>query len=428
VSKGNTVEGKIEKAIIVGIHIKGHKKDRYITSLKELTLLCETAGVSVSKSYLVSRDYIDSKFVLGTGKAKELLDFAKANDIRLIIFDEQLSPVQERNLRKYYDFKVLDRVEIILDIFAKHAATNEAKLQIELAQLGYLLPRLTRMWVHLCRQEGGVGVRGPGETQIEIDRRRIREKIHLLGKKLEEVRKHRIVLRKNREKQLLHTFALVGYTNAGKTSLLNRLTDSDSYVEDKLFCTLDPLSRQLVLSNGQMVILTDTVGFISRLPHFLIEAFKSTLEEVVESDYLLHVIDGSDENVFEKIKAVELVLSDDLNITDKEIVYVINKVDSMTKEMMNEIELRFSNCIFISAKTGKGTEQLKEVLMKLLKSKSNECYFFIPMDKLENTKFLYSKAVVVKEKYSAEGVYILAEVSNDVRGKLKDFEVKHADF
>ncbi|OVE74255.1 GTPase HflX, partial [bacterium B13(2017)] len=308
---------KIERTILIGIHIKGKKRENFWESLKELEQLAITAGILVIEKILVSKNYIDSKFVIGTGKAKEILEYAKANDVQVIIVDEQLSPVQERNLRKYFQIKVLDRVELILDIFAKHANTHESKIQIELAQLKYLLPRLTRMWVHLSRQIGGVGVRGPGETQIEIDRRRIREKIHLHKNKLEEIRKIRELQRQSRVKSNLSRVCLIGYTNAGKSSILNSLTGANAVVEDQLFCTLDSMSRKLDLPNNRTIVISDTVGFIRNLPHFLVEAFKSTLEEVIEADLLLNVIDGTDENIDNKMLAVEDVLIKELNIRDK---------------------------------------------------------------------------------------------------------------
>lgn len=418
------LEQKKEKAIIVAIHIKKEKKEKSLISLRELEFLAATADLKIVKEFVVSRDYIDSKFVIGTGKAEEILEYASSNNIQLIIFDEQLTPVQERNLRKFFNFKVLDRVELILDIFAKNARTHEARIQIELAQLKYLLPRLTRMWEHLSRQIGGVGVRGPGETQIEIDRRRIREKIHVLNNKLEGVRKNRRVQRKNREKNKEKRFALVGYTNAGKTSLLNLLTEADALVKNMLFCTLDPLSRKFKLNDGRVVLLTDTVGFITKLPHFMVESFKATLDEVFEADCLIHVIDGSDPDLLIKIDAVNSVLFDELKLVDKWVINIINKSDLISDSRRVLIEEKVVNPVFISVKTGDGIDELEYKMIDFLEKGAIKYYYYFPMNELKNSSPLYTKASIFNEEYKDDGLYIEALVPIELQGLLKKFEVR----
>jgi len=415
---------KKEKAIIIAIHIKRDKKEKTIISLRELEFLAATADLEIFKEFVVSRDYIDPKFVIGTGKAKEILDYANKNNINLIIFNEQLTPVQERNLRKFFNFKVLDRVELILDIFARNARTHEARIQIELAQLKYLLPRLTRMWEHLSRQVGGVGVRGPGETQIEIDRRRIREKIHVLNNKLEEVRKNRSVQRKHREKNKEKRFALVGYTNAGKTSLLNLLTGADSLVENMLFCTLDPLSRKFELSDGRFVLLTDTVGFITKLPHFMVESFKATLDEVFEADCLIHVIDGSDPDMLVKIDAVNTVLFDELKLSDKSLINIINKSDLISDSLRDVIKEKVENPIFISVLTKDGISELESKMIDFLEKGATKYYYHFPMNELKYSQHLYNKASIFNEEYKDDGLHIEALVPVELQGFLKKFEVR----
>lgn len=412
-----------EKALLIGIHIKGKKREPFLDSLEELDRLADTAGLEVVDSILVSRDYIDSKFVIGTGKAEELKDLAIELKTNVIIFDEPLSPVQEKNLRKFFEIKLLDRTELILDIFAFRASSYEAKIQIELAQLKYLLPRLTRMWVHLSRQIGGVGVRGPGETQIEIDRRRIREKIHLYQNKLKDIAKQRMLQRQARTRSNIPRISLVGYTNAGKTSLMNLISGTEAKAEDQLFCTLDSLSRQITLPDSREILITDTVGFIQKLPHFLVEAFKSTLEEVVESDILLHLVDASDKNIQLKISEVEKVLHDELNIENKPTLIVFNKTDMLEEEELLSLKSNYPEAIFISVHNNEGLELMTKEISRLLSFANLIESYMIPMNKLNILNELYQRdAKVLEEEYTEDGVLIKAEVSKETSGRLAAYK------
>jgi GTP-binding protein HflX len=417
-----------EQAILVGIHIKGSDRRESEQSLDELALLSDTAEVAVCRRFLVSRKSISRTLVIGSGKAEEIREESRRLGVKVIIFDEQLTPLQEKNLQQFFEVKILDRVELILDIFARRAMTHEAKIQIELAQLRYMLPRLTRMWVHLSRQLGGVGVRGPGETQIEIDRRRIREKIHQHKLKLEEIRKIRTTQRQNRSRSEVHRIALVGYTNAGKSTLLNRLTHSHSRVEDKLFCTLDPVTRRLELPDRHEIILTDTVGFINKLPHFLIEAFKATLEEVNESELLLHVLDGSAPSLERNIRAVNRVLFEELLIRDKEIRLVINKNDRLPPERRAELQKQYPEAVFISAATGEGIGTLMQCIEQFIERRTRVVCFFFPMNRLHSAHELREAAVVLSEKFTPDGVRLKARVDAKIHGMLKQYEIESADF
>ncbi|EKD26071.1 MAG: GTP-binding protein protease modulator [uncultured bacterium] len=418
-----------EKAVLIGIHIKGEKREPVAESLEELKSLAETAEAEVIKTFMVSRDYISSKFVLGKGKGHELVEFIRKEKANIVIFDMQLSPIQVKNLRDLFQIKVIDKVELILDIFTKRAQTHEAQIQIELAQLHYTLPRLTRMWQHLSRQAGGIGVtgpgaKGPGEKQIEIDRRRIKEKIQLHKSRLEEIKKSRALQRQQRVKTNILHFSIVGYTNAGKSSLLNRLTNAEAFVKDQLFSTLDPLSRKLDLDNGTSIILTDTVGFINNLPLFLIESFKATLEEVIDADYLIHVVDGANPDFEKKISAVNKVLFEDLKIHGKEIITVINKIDKITDEQKNIISNKIQNGIFISAKNGDGIEDLLKEIIKKIKCDHNKYLLFFPMADLGKKQILYQKSRILKEEYNETGVNIEVELNSELYGIMKQFVVK----
>lgn len=377
-------ENKVERAVLVGVITQQQTEEQLDEYLDELAFLAETAGAQTVKRFVQKLDTPNPKSFVGTGKLQEIIDYVKENEIDMVIFDDELSPSQLRNIDRALNIKVLDRSNLILDIFASRARTAHAKTQVELAQYQYLLPRLTRMWTHLERQKGGIGMRGPGESQIETDRRIILDKIALLKKKLEKIDKQMATQRGNRG-QLVRV-ALVGYTNVGKSTLMNILSKSEVFAENKLFATLDTTVRKVVLHNVPCLV-TDTVGFIRKLPHQLVESFKSTLDEVRESDILVHVIDISHPNFEEQIQIVNQTL-DDIGCLDKPSLMVFNKIDAFTFEEKDEDDLtpktrenysmedlkktwmgnpEKQNAIFISAEKKINIEDLRNRLYDMVK-------------------------------------------------------------
>ncbi|MFA5648665.1 MAG: GTPase HflX [Bacteroidales bacterium] len=375
-----TVQEK-ETAVLVGVHIKGQPDEIIEDYLKELEFLTETAGATVVKRFVQRLDKPNPKTFIGTGKVNEIKQFVEDNEVNLVIFDDELSASQLRNLEREFNRRILDRTNLILDIFAQRAKTAYAKTQVELAQYQYLLPRLTRMWTHLERQRGGIGMRGPGETEIETDRRIIREKISKLKKELEGIDKQMFTQRKSRG--ALVRVALVGYTNVGKSTIMNMLSKSDVFAENKLFATLDTTVRKVVIENLPF-LLSDTVGFIRKLPHQLVESFKSTLDEVREADMLVHVVDISHPNFEEQLHVVSQTLHE-LVADEKPTLLVFNKIDAyqwveknefdampVTKENYSLEDLKRtwmakSNapCVFLSAKERVNIEGFKETLYKM---------------------------------------------------------------
>jgi GTP-binding protein HflX len=378
--KENSLKVIPEKAVLVGLVTSDIDKTKAEEYLDELAFLVQTAGGTVESRFLQAMPSANSKTFVGSGKLDEIKQYVKAAEIDMVVFDDELGPSQIRNLEKELECKILDRTNLILDIFAKRAKTSHAKTQVELAQYQYLLPRLTGMWTHLERQRGGIGLRGPGETEIETDRRIIRDKISLLKKKLVQIDKQKATQRKNRGKMV--RVALVGYTNVGKSTLMNLISKSDIFAENKLFATLDTTVRKVVIENLPF-LLSDTVGFIRKLPHGLVESFKSTLDEVRESDILVHVVDISHPEFEDQIKTVNETLSE-IGAADKPIIMAFNKMDAYsfiekeeddltpaTRENISLEELKLSwmakdnhPCIFISAKTKENFQEFKDLLYK----------------------------------------------------------------
>lgn len=374
-----------EKAVLVGLITPQQNEMKANEYLDELAFLADTAGATVVKKFLQRIDQPNRATFVGTGKLQEIRQYVEDNEIGLVIFDDDLSSKQVSNIEKELKIKILDRTSLILDIFAKRAQTASAKMQVELAQYRYLLPRLTRMWTHLERQRGGIGMRGPGETQIETDRRIILDKISLLKQKLKELDTQFTVQRKNRGK--LTRIALVGYTNVGKSTLMNLLSKSDVFAENKLFATLDTTCRKVVIENLPF-LLSDTVGFIRKLPHHLVESFKSTLDEVRDADILVHVVDISHPQFEDQIEIVNKTLQEVCNATDKEMILVFNKIDAFTYVKKDEDDLTprtrenipleelketwmakmEKNCVFISAKKKQNIEELKSMLYEKAKA------------------------------------------------------------
>ena len=372
-----------EKAILIGVTNNYHTEKDVNDYLKELAFLTETAGATPIKQYIQKLDIPNSRTYIGSGKLEEIKQFIKTHDIDLAIFDEDLSPSQLRNIERELNIRILDRTNLILDIFATRAKTAHAKTQVELAQYQYLLPRLTRMWTHLERQKGGIGLRGPGETEIETDRRIIRDKIAKLKLQLGKIDKQKATQRKNRGK--LVRVSMVGYTNVGKSTIMNLLSKSEVFSENKLFATLDTTVRKVVISNLPF-LLSDTVGFIRKLPHHLVESFKSTLDEVRESDILLHIVDISHPNFEEQINIVNQTLYE-INANGKPTYLIFNKIDAYSyirkdeddlspktkqnftlKELKNTwIAKNNSPCMFISATEKENIDELKKLLYKEVK-------------------------------------------------------------
>jgi GTP-binding protein HflX len=345
-----------ERAVLVAVERKGGAE--FDQDLAELKALVRTAGGDPVEVITQKRQAPNPATYLGTGKVGEVKELAVAHNSELVIFDDELTPVQQRNLTEQLERRVLDRTQLILDIFAQRARTREGKLQVELAQLNYLLPRLSSLYTKFERQQGGIGMRGPGETKLEADRRRVRQRISDLGKQIDEISQHRRVQRANRERAGMPTAALVGYTSAGKSTLLNALAGADVYADPKLFATLDPTTRRAELPSGRPILVTDTVGFIRRLPHGLVAAFRATLEETTEADVLLHVVDASSPEMAEQMEAVMEVLTD-LHIQDKPIVTVLNKIDLVRDTSpLRAMVASHPDTVYISALTGDGLKQL----------------------------------------------------------------------
>src|SRR5881398_2804262 len=341
-----------ERALLIGLEKEGVSKWDLQDSLDELRELACSAGAKVVDTVTQKLPKPTAPYYIGRGKAESIKESCHDKQVTSVIFNDELSPAQGRNLENLFARKVLDRTQLILDIFAQRARSREGRLQIELAQLQYLLPRLTRMWHHLSRQTGGIGTRGPGETQLEVDRRRVQERIARLERELEAVRKTRAVQRQGRKRHQWPVAAVVGYTNAGKSTLLNLMTGADVLAVDKLFATLDPTTRSFTLPNKQRVLLTDTVGFLRKLPHTLIESFKATLEEVTEADLLLHVVDISHPHAVDQINSVNAVL-DEIGARGKPTLMVFNKIDNLpNRELAEAYTKRFPGSVAISARTG----------------------------------------------------------------------------
>jgi len=410
-----------ERALLVGLEKQGVSKWDLQDSLEELAELANSAGAEVVDTITQKLEKPTAPYYIGKGKAESLKPALQDRQVTSVIFDDELSPAQGRNLENLLSRKVLDRTQLILDIFAQRARSREGRLQIELAQLQYLLPRLTRMWHHLSRQTGGIGTRGPGETQLEVDRRRVQERISRLERELEAVRKTRAVQRQGRKRHQWPVAAVVGYTNAGKSTLLNLLTGADVVAENKLFATLDPTTRSFMLPNKQRVLLTDTVGFLRKLPHTLIESFKATLEEVGEADLLIHVVDLSHARVDDQIEAVEGVIKE-LNAYGKQTLIVFNKIDNLqNRELIDTYLRRFPGSVAISARTGEGVNKLVQALQGALSAWRLRSRFKIPASESALIAEIHRVGHVLELKYEDNDAIIVAHVPPELGQKLAKF-------
>jgi GTPase len=410
-----------ERALLIGLEKQGVSKWDLRDSLEELAELANSAGAEVVDTVTQKLDRPTAPYYIGKGKAESLKPALQDRQVTSVIFDDELSPAQGRNLENLLSRKVLDRTQLILDIFAQRARSREGRLQIELAQLQYLLPRLTRMWHHLSRQTGGIGTRGPGETQLEVDRRRVQERISRLERELESVRKTRAVQRQGRKRHQWPVAAVVGYTNAGKSTLLNLLTGADVVAENKLFATLDPTTRSFMLPNKQRVLLTDTVGFLRKLPHTLIESFKATLEEVSEADLLIHIVDLSHARVDDQIEAVENVIKE-LDAHGKQTLIVFNKIDNLqNRDLIDTYLRRFPGSVAISARTGEGVNKLVVALQDALSAWRLRSHFKIPASESALIAEIHRVGHVLELKYEGNDAIIVAHVPPELGQKLANF-------
>ena len=407
-----------ERAILIGLEKQGVSKWDLRDSMEELRELANSAGAEVVDTVTQKLPKPTAPYYIGRGKAELIKESMAGREVTSVIFDDELSPAQGRNLENLLARKVLDRTQLILDIFAQRARSREGRLQIELAQLQYLLPRLTRMWHHLSRQTGGIGTRGPGETQLEVDRRRVQERIARLERELESVRKTRSVQRQGRKRHQWPVAAVVGYTNAGKSTLLNLLTGADLVAEDRLFATLDPTTRSFVLPNKQRVLLTDTVGFLRKLPHTLIESFKATLEEVHEADLLIHIVDLSHPRVDEQMEAVDNVIKE-LDAYGKQTLIVFNKIDRLEEgELADAYMQRFPGSVAISARTGERVGELVQALQDALAQWRLRSRFRIPASESALVAEIHRVGHVLELRYEDDHVLIVAHVPPHLEAKL----------
>ena len=400
-------------AILVSIAERGSDVDECERSLDELERLLDTAGGSVFARVLQVKDSFDPRTCIGSGKVKEISEFCRDNAIELVIFDFELTPAQIRNLENDIGegIRVIDRSMLILDIFALHATSGEGKLQVELAQLRYSAPRLMGRGTEMSRLGGGIGTRGPGETKLESDRRHMKEKVVALEKRLAEMEHNRAVMRAQRDRSGIPKVALVGYTNAGKSTLLNALTGAGVLSEDKLFATLDPTTRKLELPCGESILLTDTVGFIRKLPHHLVKAFKSTLDEVVYADILLIVSDVNDPEVAEHIEVTKEVI-EDLSSSDKPIIYVYNKCDLLDREIPSTEN---DDTVFVSGVTGEGIDNLLSAIERTVQRFKKKYTLLIPYTNQALVSALYNNYTVSSTEYLDEGISV--EVILDEKGR-----------
>ena len=418
----------ISKAVLVGIVTRETSSDEVEKELDELARLLDTAGGEEFARLVQNKDTPDPRTMLGSGKVAELSELCKNNGVKLVIFDAELSPSQIRNLEDDLGdgISVIDRSMLILDIFALHATTGEGKLQVELAQLRYTAPRLIGKGTELSRLGGGIGTRGPGETKLESDRRHMKRRISALESELDELERTRMTMRASRDRSQIPQIAIVGYTNAGKSTLLNTLTDAGILAENKLFATLDPTTRKLKLPCGETVLLTDTVGFIRKLPHHLVKAFKSTLDEAVYADVLMIVIDAHDDEARAQLEVTEKLLAE-LGAAGKPTIYVYNKCDLGISEglpsyISNNEDPNRTVCA-ISAKSGVGIDTLLKKIEDIIHMGKSKVTFVIPNAEQSALNILYKNATVESVEYGYESVTVIATVDQKVRGMLKKYDI-----
>ncbi len=418
----------VEKALLVGVYYDKSESDEATSLIQELRELVETLNIGIAQTTLVKVRETYPSHLMGKGKMAETIELAKELGCDCIIFDNELSPNQQRNWENDSNILVIDRHEVILDIFSMRARSREARLQVQLARMQYALPRMARMWSHLDRQGGGSGggkggggaARGEGEKQIEIDRRLARKKIDRVKAELEKVKKQRRTQRKERNRADLPHAAIVGYTNAGKSSLLNRLTESTVLAEDKLFATLDTTTRKLNLEDGQTILLTDTVGFVRRLPHDLVESFKATLEEALLANFLVHVIDGSSKDVIDHHETTLAVLKE-LGADEKKIVSVVNKIDLIDDSKLWELKNNFPEAIFISVKNAHGISALMDKMADMLLQNIVRHTMKIPQSRQDLIALLHREGKILSQDYVGNDIILTATYSKRFLAKFAEF-------
>ncbi len=410
----STKKGK-ERAVLVTTQDEKHAlwslEDRCL-EIKKLVESCEVLAVGEVMSRLRK---ITPDLFIGKGKAEEIAELAEEKKANVIIFNNDLSPSQQKNLEEIIKVKTIDRTQLILDVFARRAVSNDGKVQIELAQLTYLLPRLSRMWLHLGRQRGGIGTRGPGEQQLEVDRRKLRERVSKLKSMLKDIKKHRELARTRRNKFSSFSIALVGYTNSGKSTLFNALTQAGVTAKNQMFSTLDPTVRKIVFSGKRKAVISDTVGFLNKLPHHLIESFKTTLDEAINSDILLHVIDINSDCMDGQRVAVLNVL-DELGIKSKPSITVLNKIDEIESDReVERIKRGFNDVVCISALNGTGITELKDRIVHLMRKDEEKIEILLPHRYSHLAKIIRENGVVDHEEYQEQGLYIIARLPKKIK-------------
>lgn len=419
------------RVILVGVHTDEESRDHFEETMQELEQLAQTAGVFVAHRVVQHLPCPHAGSYVGKGKLREIANLAKSKDARTLVFNNNLSPSQSRGISDSTHCNVVDRTELILDIFAQHARTKQAKLQVELAQLEYTYTKLKNLWKHLSRIQGGIGFRGPGEKQIEVDRRLIRRRIGILKQKLQTV--DTVGMTKRKRRSSFTSVALVGYTNAGKSTLFNRLTKEDRYTADQLFATLDAKTRKLHGPFSSEVMLTDTIGFIRKLPHKLVSSFHSTLHEVVEADLLLHVVDVSHDTLFELVESVDTVLHE-IRAHDKDILMVFNKVDRMSGThflfLKKKIAQKYPDHVFISAKSGQGLDELRGKIAEFIKHTRKARKIRVPMELSNLQQFIRRSGEVLEEDFDASTneailtVKIPRQLFPTIEKQISDFKLK----
>ena len=417
----DTMSRMCERALLIGIRESQEISEVAESHLDELDGLVQSLGIPIVGSVLVHLKQINARWLIGSGKVEELAQTISDLDADLVVFDCDLGPAQQRNLEKTWNIAVIDRREVILDIFADRATSREAVLQVALARMQYSLPRLTRAWTHLSRQRGGArGNRGKGETQLETDRRQVLNKVANLKKELAKLAEQREVRRKKRLDNAVPSVSLVGYTNAGKSSLLNALSGAEVLVENKLFATLDPTTRRMEMPGGREFVLTDTVGFIRKLPHDLVDAFHSTLEEAVIADVIIQVADAGSRELDPHILVTNQVLAD-LGAGDKTRILVLNKSDTLSTDDRSAMGFRYPDALLVSARTGEGFDELKVRLSKALDSTRSVVTLHLPPDRWDLRARLHQEAHVLSEEYVDDGLNLTVRLSDEDRGRFDAF-------
>jgi len=409
-----------QRALLVGAGTGSESAEDAAASLKELALLADTAGAVPVESVLQRRRTPDPKTYVGKGKAEELRELVNARDIDVVIIDDELTPAQQRSLESLFKVDVVDRVALILDIFAQHATSQDGAVQVELAQLRYRLPRLRGRGTQLSQQGGGIGTRGPGETQLEVDRRRLLRRIQRLERDLRDLGATRQTQRKARRRRDLPTVALVGYTNAGKSTLLNQLTDAGALVENQLFSTLDPTTRRLRLPGGETVLVSDTVGFVRRLPPQLVDAFRSTLEEVVDADLLVHVVDASAPDADGRIAAVDTVLRE-IGADDVPVLLAWNKSDLVDTTVLQDCMRAHPDAVAVSAAAGHGVAELLTAIGERLRAQAGIVECFVPYDRADVLAALHRAGEVLVEVHDEQGTRVRARLPERATGHFAEF-------